>query len=1069
MNLKPLLFTSALSLVSACNLSAKPIQLAEGKAAQLPIVVSQTAITAEQTAAKELKEYLQKISGAEFAIVQEPDFKGGPAIYVGWTEFAKKQGLDFATFGEEESLLKTVDKSVIVGGGRPRGTLYAAYDLLERDLGVRWYTPWQETVPQKASLTLQETDRRFQPAFEFRWNNAFNGSYPFLKGVKLPDNIPTPGRMDTVRWMARNRLNVGLKYITSVEPGGKWIEWPEEYGGAVVTKNPSNHSFQYFIPDDKYFKTHPEFFSLRDGKRVKQGDHSTGLGLNHLCLSNPELPKVFAENVIKWIKENPDAYYVSIVPNDASRPMCDCEECKKIALKYMPPGTNRDNQHEAGLVLQFVNQVAEIVCKEFPKQRILTLSYNFSSAPPVGIKAHPNVIVQMCGGGMSSGLRINPNVPDSKKDLARYAGWEEVSKRLWVWDYQCGQTSSMDNFKPLLWATDRMFKNLQKKGGYTGVFIEAEWNSPPVIPDYYELNTWLSAKLMCDPGVDADALIREYIKDVYGKAAPAMQALLDLKKSQLPLYPYRAVTFDFMQKAQALMAEAEKAAAGDSALLSRLADVRINLDLLALQYRHQLRTGYLASGGKPEDYPWPVATLRQRLLNTVDRARNCRRHSLLCGLNCRRNRRYNLHRAVQLYIQLMKHSIQQRSYLNFSYRFAARDPKHDVYPWKSRRDGGLPWEGFEKAAWLHHTTGVPVTWMVDSVALEQAGRRLAKFCDVYGDEIVLSLEAFAAQPIWKKFGIEQKAFGMRNYSRAELVKIMTCMRRYAQDVVGRDVRIGAGYWWNADVISAAEECGFEGLWGLCWDQQGIDGATHRGSPWFPYYASTSEFRAPSVGEKGLLLFPWYRADLGNAFLYDDHPPFTTHTGELTRWCLEYPRDYVNAMLSQAVLEAKTSPFSYTEFHLECDWFDSSGIFHDEEMSPATEVWAMQRACVQEAAAWKQFQIGPISDFLQWHREKFSRTTRHTLWWTDPLGQLPPLEFIADADALVVRDNGGNIVASQSYSGGLLGNADEGFLDRAGLRHQLAPEATLPAELLKRLRMNMGREEEILVQGVAHES
>jgi hypothetical protein len=622
MNLKPLLFTSALSLVSACNLSAKPIQLAEGKAAKIPIVVSQTAITAEQTAAKELKEYLQKISGAEFAIVQEPDFKGGPAIYVGWTEFAKKQGLDFATFGEEESLLKTVDKSVIVGGGRPRGTLYAAYDLLERDLGVRWYTPWQETIPQKASLTLQETDRRFQPAFEFRWNNAFNGSYPFLKDVKLPDNIPTPGRMDTVRWMARNRLNVGLKYITSVEPGGKWIEWPEEYGGAVVTKNPSNHSFQYFIPDDKYFKTHPEFFSLRDGKRVPQGDHSTGLGLNHLCLSNPELPKVFAENVIKWIKENPDAYYVAVVPNDASRPMCDCEECKKIALKYMPPGTNRDNQHEAGLVLQFVNQVAEIVCKEFPKQRILTLSYNFSSAPPVGIKAHPNVIVQMCGGGMSSGLRINPNVQDSKKDLARYAGWEEVTKRLWVWDYQCGQTSSMDNFKPLLWATDRMFKNFQKKGGYTGMFIEAEWNSPPVIPDYYELNTWLSAKLMCDPGVDADALIREYIKDVYGKAAPSMQALLDLKKSQLPLYPYRAVTFDFMQKAQALMAEAEAAAAGDPALLSRLADVRINLDLLALQYRHQLRTGYLASGGKPKDYPWPVATLRQRVLNTVEGATN---------------------------------------------------------------------------------------------------------------------------------------------------------------------------------------------------------------------------------------------------------------------------------------------------------------------------------------------------------------------------------------------------------------------------------------------------------------
>ncbi len=417
---------------------------------------------------------------------------------------------------------------------------------------------------------------------------------------------------------------------------------------------------------------------------------------------------------------------------------------------------------------------------------------------------------------------------------------------------------------------------------------------------------------------------------------------------------------------------------------------------------------------------------------------------------------------------ITKTTLEKTAYLNFSYRFAARDPKGDVYPWKSRQNGGLPWEGFEKAAWLHHTTGVPVTWMVDSVALEQAGRRLAKFSEVYGDEIVLSLEAFAAQPMFAKFGVEQKAFGMRNYGREELVKIMTGMRRYAQDVLGRDVRIGAGYWWSADVIAAAEECGFEGLWGLCWDQHGIDGATHRGSPWFPYYASASEFRAPSANENGLLLFPWYRADLGNAFLYNDHPPFTTHSGELARWCLDYPRDYVNAMLNQAVLEAKISPFSYTEFHLECDWIDSSGIFHDEEMSPATEVWAIQKACVREAAGWKQFQIGSINDFLQWHRERFSRTTRHTLWWTDPFGELPPLEFSADADALMVRDTNGNIVARQSYSGGRLGEMDEGFRDRAGLRRKLAPDATLSAVLVNRLRMNMGRDEELLVQGVKHE-
>ena len=197
-------------------------------------------------------------------------------------------------------------------------------------------------------------------------------------------------------------------------------------------------------------------------------------------------------------------------------------------------------------------------------------------------------------------------------------------------------------------------------------------------------------------------------------------------------------------------------------------------------------------------------------------------------------------------------------FVNFSYRFASREPKYDVYPWKSRGAAGLPWEGFEKAAWLHHCTGVPVTWMVDSVAIEQAGRRVRQFADNFGDDIILYLEAFGYQPLYAKLGVTQKAFGLRNYSYDELCKVITGYRKLAKETLGRDITIGAGYWWNAEVIRAAQDSGLQALWGLCWDQQGIDGATHRGSPWFPYYASPREFKAPvETKEEGVLVMPWY--------------------------------------------------------------------------------------------------------------------------------------------------------------------------------------------------------------------
>ena len=393
-----------------------------------------------------------------------------------------------------------------------------------------------------------------------------------------------------------------------------------------------------------------------------------------------------------------------------------------------------------------------------------------------------------------------------------------------------------------------------------------------------------------------------------------------------------------------------------------------------------------------------------------------------------------------------------KHFVNFSYRFASREPDFDVYPWKSRQKGGLPWEGFEKAAWVHHTTGVPMTWIVDSVALEHAGDRLKRFSENYGDEIILSLESFGRQPFFEKLGITQKPFGLRNYSYDELCKMFEGYRKLALEVLGKDIVIGGGYWWNATVIQAAQATGFQALWGLCWDQKGVDGATHRGSPWFPYYASENEFKAPAKSSaEGILILPWYRADLGNAFLFSNHAPFTTHTGELARWCLDYPAAYVQAMVKQGLTETATSPFAYTEFHLECDWMDSSGIYHDEEMSPATEVWAFQKACVAQGIDPALGTVSSMHDFVAWHLKNHPQTTRHQLNWQDPLGNFPDLCFTADADRLQVADRDGKVLACQEYCDGRLAAASEGFLNRQQLRESLCKNPNVSWSLERRLR------------------
>ena len=389
--------------------------------------------------------------------------------------------------------------------------------------------------------------------------------------------------------------------------------------------------------------------------------------------------------------------------------------------------------------------------------------------------------------------------------------------------------------------------------------------------------------------------------------------------------------------------------------------------------------------------------------------------------------------------------------INFSYRFAARDPLYDVYPGKPRREGGLPWEGYEKARWLHHVSGVPVTWIVDSVAIDQAYRRMRNDVETTGDELILQLEPFAHQPLLEKLGIKQEPFGLRNYKTGDLVTLFKGLKKFAEDKLELPVTIGSGYWLSAQVIRAAAEAGFEAIWGMCWDQKGIDGATHRGSPWFPYYLSEEDFKAPSTKPGGVLFFPWYRADLGNAFLLNHHPPFTTHSGELVRWNLDFPETYVRAMFAQAAHEARTSPFAFSQVHLECDWMDSSGIFHDEDTSPAAVTFEFQKKMVQLAASMEGYEFSTLARFVAWHRKNFEFTTRHDTVWTDPFENFPPLRFAADCDSLRVSTIDGELLASQNYRDGKLAEADAGFLDRYALGRRLCPNPRLPFALQWRLR------------------
>ena len=67
-------------------------------------------------------------------------------------------------------------QDLVLTGGRPRGTLYAVYEFLERQVGCHWLDRETEIVPSRPTLTVDALDVRAKPWFWIRHVSSPTGS-----------------------------------------------------------------------------------------------------------------------------------------------------------------------------------------------------------------------------------------------------------------------------------------------------------------------------------------------------------------------------------------------------------------------------------------------------------------------------------------------------------------------------------------------------------------------------------------------------------------------------------------------------------------------------------------------------------------------------------------------------------------------------------------------------------------------------------------------------------------------------------------------------------------------------
>ncbi len=556
--MKKLLTTTLISvfLVSCAQAQMRQQQsrgltLAKDGQTTYSIVLPEEATVVEQTAAKELKEHLDQVTGASFAVVKESEATANqPQILIGRTAKLKTllPRLDLAKVPYDGIVIKTVGRDLVLTGHEKRGALYAVFTFLENPVGIRWWTSSESFIPKKPTLVIPGQNTEYAPKLIYReahYQDTYNPVYP-----------------------ARMRCNGAITPVA------------EEYGSHHMFAGSFVHSFFPLIPPEKYFAEHPEWFSEIDGVRKHERAQ--------LCLTNDAMREELTKNALEVLRNNPKGTFLSISQNDWYG-YCECEKCKAVVAE--------EGGAQSGLMLRFVNRVAEDVEKEFTNVLVETLAYQYTRKPPKITKPRENVVIRLCSIECSfvQPLARGAQNKDFRDDIE---GWSKIAKRLFVWDYVTNFNGYMlphPNIRVLA-PNIRFFVDNHT----IGLFEQGDHHCSA--GDFVQMRQWVIAHLLWDQRLNERQLMNEFLVGYYGpEIAKIYTEYWDLlcnqaEKSGIFLRCFMKNTtawldLDTLEKATALMNRALEIAekSNDPVLLKRVQKAKIPIDLVWIMSYETLR------------------------------------------------------------------------------------------------------------------------------------------------------------------------------------------------------------------------------------------------------------------------------------------------------------------------------------------------------------------------------------------------------------------------------------------------------------------------------------------------
>ncbi len=447
--------------VGMCQ-SATGFEIVNNGRAQAVIVLPAKPSAVERYAAQELAEHIEKSSSVKLPV--ELESQAAPAarrtIYIGRTQ-AFQQAVEskaialkewraepllsadnakslppvFQSFPPNGFLLKTVGNSLFLAGrddsGQPlndtvsAGTLFAVYEWLEGQIGVRWVWPGElgTLIPKKPSLSSGQWDSQGQPPLlstKLRRDVLGKSVFTPTDGGFTPEQRQQVMQEETV-WYRRNRFARSVNI---------------EYGG---------HAFEQYWK--RFSASNPEYFNLLpDGKRRPAINER----VVSMSVSNPGLHR---QIITDWqASRTVERPWVNAIENDTSG-MCVCDEC--LAWDVVDPNLQVPWERRVELAghafkaeerqwyrhlgslsdryARYYLAVQKLARETDPQAKVIAYAYLNYRNPPLATKLNRDIVIGIIPEAPAPLSYLWPLNDQTYTDFEKqWKGWSETGASLYL-------------------------------------------------------------------------------------------------------------------------------------------------------------------------------------------------------------------------------------------------------------------------------------------------------------------------------------------------------------------------------------------------------------------------------------------------------------------------------------------------------------------------------------------------------------------------------------------------------------------------------------------------------------